>query len=50
MPKDIEQPIEDVKGKKFGVSINNIIYCHFSFYRHCLVGIVLLAVLIRWKK
>ncbi len=25
MPKDIEQAIEDVKGKKFGVSINNII-------------------------
>ena len=25
MAKDIEQAIEDVKGKKFGVSINNII-------------------------
>ena len=25
MAKDIEQAIEEVKGKKFGVSINNII-------------------------
>ena len=29
MPKDIEQAIEDVKGKKFGVSINNIIMSLF---------------------
>ena len=40
MQKDIEQAIEDVKGKKFGVSINNIIA----------IVTFLSTVLIRWKK